>query len=139
MHLYPCSSRDLIRAACATVEKRPFQGRVTKEEDGLQPWWSSLETPASATISTRAKAHIKNRLTQRYSATIPKKRPDLNDRAHAMSSLQKNNFTPNVMLRIPPLNSFLLRKFGSNGNAYPGVVVAVVTPALLNTLPLLKL
>ena len=52
---------------------------------------------------------------------------------------QKNNFTPSVMLRIPPLNSFLFRKFGSNGKAYPGVVVAVVTPALLNTLPLLRL
>src|SRR5712691_4365620 len=54
---------------------------------------------------------------------------------HSKSSPQKNNFTPNVMLRIPPLNNFLFRKFGSNGNAYPGVVVAVVTPALLNTLP----
>jgi hypothetical protein len=52
---------------------------------------------------------------------------------------QKNNFTPSVMLRIPPLNNFWFRKFGSNGNAYPGVVVAVVTPALLNTLPLLRL
>ena len=68
-----------------------------------------------------------------------KKRPDLNDRAHSTSPLQKNNFTPNVMLRIPPLNNFWFKKFGSNGNAYPGVVVAVTTPELLNTLPLLKL
>src|SRR5207237_9565470 len=42
------------------------------------------------------------------------------------------------MERKPPLNSELAaRKFESVGIAYPGVVVAVVTPVVLNTFPLL--
>jgi hypothetical protein len=32
-----------IPAVYADVEERPFQGRVTNDDDGLQPWWSSLE------------------------------------------------------------------------------------------------
>ncbi len=43
------------------------------------------------------------------------------------------------MERNPPLKRVLaLRKFGSLGIAYPGVVVAVVTPAVLKTFPLLR-
>src|SRR6267154_408104 len=43
------------------------------------------------------------------------------------------------MLRIPPLKNLSgLRKFGSVGNAYPCVVVAGVTPAVLKTFPLLR-
>ena len=43
------------------------------------------------------------------------------------------------MDQIPPLKKrFACRKFGSVGKAYPCVVVAVVTPALLKTLPLLR-
>src|SRR5207253_5130870 len=42
------------------------------------------------------------------------------------------------MERKPPLNSVLAaRKFGSAGRTYPGVVVAVVTPTVLKTFPLL--
>src|ERR1041384_4952960 len=42
------------------------------------------------------------------------------------------------MERKPPLNSVLgARKFESVGITYPGVVVAVVTPVVLNTFPLL--
>src|SRR5881398_2341099 len=71
---YPCSSRDLIRAACATVEERPFQGRVTKEEDGLQPSWSPWGLhPGLTAAQKRPFVYRKNNPT--------KKRPDLNDRA----------------------------------------------------------
>src|SRR5256885_13184188 len=43
------------------------------------------------------------------------------------------------MERKPPLNSVLAaRKFESFGLTYPGVVVAVVTPVVLKTFPLLS-
>ena len=81
----------------------------------------------------RAKKTVRLQKKQSHKKKARSQRPGL------QSPPQKNNFTPNVMVRIPPLNNFWFKKFGSNGNAYPGVVVAVVTPALLNTLPLLKL
>ena len=48
------------------------------------------------------------------------------------------SFNAKVMERTPPLKRCAFRKFGSLGSAYPGVVVAVVTPVVLKTLPLLK-
>jgi len=46
---------ESIAAVCATVEERPFQGRVSSVEDGLQPLWSDLGTGnnASATKPTQ--------------------------------------------------------------------------------------
>jgi hypothetical protein len=51
---------------------------------------------------------------------------------------QKMNFTPRVTDRIPPLNSLAFKKSGLLTCAYPGAEVAVTTPAVLKTLPLLS-
>ena len=61
--------------------------------------------------------------------------PGRNSRREA----QKTSFGPRVMERIPPLKNLSgRRKLGSVGNANPCVVVAVVTPAVLKMLPLLR-
>src|SRR5207244_12991242 len=51
---------------------------------------------------------------------------------------QQAKFSRGGIERKPPLNGGLAaRKFGSAGRTYPGVVVAVVTPTVLKTFPLL--
>jgi hypothetical protein len=45
---------ESIAAVCATVEERPFQGRVSSVEDGLQPLWS---TWARATTLAQPNQH----------------------------------------------------------------------------------